>query len=61
VAPAKIGDIRAQIATAEKATGGARNAALAALVTDVEGSRSCDPAKVDLLKKALQDLQALAM
>jgi hypothetical protein len=61
VAPAKIGDIRAQIASAEKATGGARNAALAALVTDVEGRRSCDPAKVDLLKKALQDLQALAM
>jgi len=27
----------------------------------VEGSRSCDPAKVDLLKKALQDLLALAM
>jgi hypothetical protein len=61
VAPAKIGDLRAQIATAEKANGGARNAALAKLVTDVEGSRSCDPAKVDLLKKALQDLLALAM
>ena len=39
----------------------ARNSALSKLVTDVEGSRSCDPAKVDLLKKALQDLQALAM
>ncbi len=61
VAPAKIGDIRAQIATAEKSNGGARNAALAKLVMDVEGSRSCDPAKIDLLKKALQDLQALAM
>jgi hypothetical protein len=61
VAPAKIGDIRAQIATAEKANGAARNAALSKLVADVEGSRSCDPAKVDLLKKALQDLQALAM
>ena len=61
VATAKIGDLRAQIATAEKANGGARNAALAKLVTDVEGSRSCDPAKVDLLKKALQDLLALAM
>ena len=61
VAPAKIGDIRAQIANAEKANGAARNAALAKLVTDVEGSRSCDAAKVDLLKKSLQDLQALAM
>jgi hypothetical protein len=61
VAPAKIGDIRAQIGNAEKANGAARNAALSKLVADVEGSRSCDPAKVDLLKKALQDLQALAM
>ncbi len=61
VAPAKIGDIRAQIANAEKANGAARNAALAKLVTDVEGSRSCDAAKVDLLKKSLQDLQTLAM
>jgi hypothetical protein len=61
VAPAKIGDIRAQSANAEKANGAARNAALAKLVTDVEGSRSCDAAKVDLLKKSLQDLQTLAM
>ena len=61
MAPAKIGDIRAQIANAEKANGAARNAALAKLVTDVEGSRSCDAAKVDLLKKSLHDLQALAM
>ncbi len=61
VAPAKIGEIRAQIANAEKANGAARNVTLAKLVTDVEGSRSCDPAKIDLLKKSLQDLQALAM
>ncbi|WP_310570739.1 hypothetical protein [Gemmatimonas sp.] len=61
VAPAKIGDIRAQIANAEKSNGAARNSALAKLVTDVEGSRSCDQPKVDLLKKALQDLRALAM
>ena len=61
VAPAKISDIRAQIGNAEKANGAARNAALSKLVADVEGSRSCDPAKIDLLKKALQDLQALAM
>ena len=61
VASAKIGDIRAQIANAEKSNGAARNAVLAKLVTDVEGSRSCDPAKIDMLKKSLQDLQALAM
>jgi hypothetical protein len=61
VAAAKIGDIRAQIANAEKANGATRNGALSALVTDLEGSRSCDPAKVDALKKALQDLRALAM
>jgi hypothetical protein len=61
VAAAKIGDIRAQIANAEQATGATRNGALSALVTDLEGSRSCDPAKVDALKQALQDLRALAM
>ena len=61
VASARIGDIRAQIANAEKSNGAARNAVLAKLVTDVEGSRSCDSAKIDMLKKSLQDLQALAM
>ncbi|WP_373068918.1 LVIVD repeat-containing protein [Gemmatimonas sp.] len=61
VAPARISDIRSQIASAEQASGAARNGALSKLVTDVESNRSCDPAKVDLLKKALQDLQALAM
>ena len=61
VASARIGDIRAQIANAEKSNGAARNAVLAKLVTDVEGSRNCDPAKIDMLKKSLQDLQALAM
>ena len=61
MASARIGDIRAQIANAEKSNGAARNAVLAKLVTDVEGSRSCDSAKIDMLKKSLQDLQALAM
>ncbi len=61
VAPAKIGDIRAQIAGAEKASGAARNGVLSKLVTDLEGSRSCDPAKIDALKKALQDLRAPSM
>jgi hypothetical protein len=61
VAPAKISEIRSSISTAEKASGAARNATLTKLVTDVEASRSCDPKKTDLLKKALQDLQTLAM
>ena len=44
-----------------KTSGAARNATLTKLVTDVESNRSCDPKKTDLLKKALQDLQTLAM
>jgi hypothetical protein len=61
VGAAKIGDIRSQIAAAEKASGAARTSALGKLVTDLDGSRSCDPKKIDLLKKALRDLQAPAM
>ena len=61
VAPAKISEIRSSISSAEKASGAARNATLSKLVTDVEANRSCDPKKTDLLKKALQDLQTLAM
>ena len=61
VAPAKISEIRSSISSAEKSSGAARNATLSKLVTDVEANRSCDPKKTDLLKKALQDLQTLAM
>ena len=57
----RIGAIRSQIATAERASGAARNTALSGLVRDLEQDRSCDPKKVDLLKKALQDLQARVM
>ena len=58
---ARIGAIRSQIATAERASGAARNTALGALVKDLEQDRSCDPKKVDLLKQALQDLQTRVM
>ncbi|WP_373065498.1 LVIVD repeat-containing protein [Gemmatimonas sp.] len=61
VAPAKISEMRTSISSAEKTSGSARNATLSKLVTDVEANRSCDPKKTDLLKKALQDLQTLAM
>ncbi|MES2525181.1 MAG: hypothetical protein V4617_20995, partial [Gemmatimonadota bacterium] len=61
VPAARIGEIRAQIGTAEKATGAARTSTLAKLVTDLDANRSCDPSKVDMLKKALRDLQAPAM
>jgi hypothetical protein len=61
VGAARIGEIRAQIGAAEKASGAARNAALSKLTSDLDANRSCDPAKVDLLKKALRDLQAIAM
>jgi hypothetical protein len=57
----RIGSIRSQIATAERASGTARNTALTALVRDLEQDRSCDPNKVDLLRKALQDLAAMRM
>ena len=61
VSGTRIASIRAAIGTAEKATGAARNTALGTLVKDLEQDRSCDPKKVDLLKKALQDLQVTVM
>jgi hypothetical protein len=61
VSGSRISDIRSQISAAEKASGAARNAALTKLSTQVESERSCDSKKVDLLKKALQDLQTTVM
>jgi hypothetical protein len=61
VGSSKISDIRAQIGAAEKAGGATRNSALNKLVTDLDSSRNCDAAKIDLLKKALQDLRSPAM
>ena len=61
VGAARISDIRSQISTAEKANGATRNSALAKLSTGLDANRSCDPKKVDLLKKALQALQVPAM
>jgi hypothetical protein len=61
VAGSRISDIRSQISAAEKASGAARNAALTKLSAQVESERSCDSKKVDLLKKALQDLQTTVM
>ena len=59
-APA-VSTLRTQIAAAEKASGAARNTALTAAVSAAEGARGCDSKKTDLLKKALQDLQAPTM
>jgi hypothetical protein len=61
VSGSRISDIRSQISAAEKASGAARNAALTKLSAQVESERSCDAKKVDLLKKALQDLQTTVM
>ena len=58
---ARIGEIRSSIGTAEKASGAARNSALTKLVTDLDANRSCDPKKIDMLKKSLQDLQSSVM
>ena len=57
-----IGTIRSGISAAEKAQGSERSAALNALTTTLESqARSgCDDKKVDLLKKALQDLRTIA-
>ncbi len=56
VAAPRIAEIRSSIATAEKASGAARTAALTKISSDLDRDRGCDSKKVDLLKKALQDL-----
>jgi len=61
VASSRISDIRSQISNAEKASGAARNSGLTRLISDLDGSRDCDPNKIDMLKKALQDLKPPAM
>jgi hypothetical protein len=61
VSDARISAIRSSIAGAERATGAARNAALQKLSTEIESERGCDAKRVDLLKKALQDLQVTVM
>jgi hypothetical protein len=57
----RISEIRASIATAEKASGAQRNAALTSLNSGLNSERGCDAKKVDLLKKALQDLMTSVM
>ncbi len=61
VSASRIASIRGQIDGAEKASGATRNAALTKLVSELDRDRSCDPNKVDMLKKALSDLQASVM
>jgi hypothetical protein len=61
VAPARLGELRAGIAAAEKGTGAARNAGLDKALAVVEAERGCDPRKSDLLKGALQGLRPPAM
>ncbi len=58
---ARVSTIRSSISAAESANGAARNAALTALVADLDRSRSCDTEKMEMLQKALRDLQAVAM
>jgi hypothetical protein len=58
----RISAIRGGIAAAERAQGSERSAALTQLTTSLEGdARSgCDDKKVDLLRKALQELRTIA-
>jgi hypothetical protein len=61
VSASRIVELRAGIASAEGARGAARSSALASLSSKLDGDRSCDPKKVDLLKQALKDLQSAVM
>ncbi len=61
VTSARIGEIRAGINSAEKSSGAARSAALTKLSASIDADRSCDSKKIDLLKKALQDLMGSVM
>ena len=61
VAAPRISEIRAQISAAEKVSGAARSDALTKLSASIDSDRSCDPKKIDLLKKALQDLRGSVM
>ena len=58
----RIAAIRSGISAAEKAQGTERSAALNALSTslDADARSGCDDKKVDLLRKALQDLRTIA-
>ncbi len=61
VSDTRISAIRSSISSAERASGAARNSALQKLSTEIESERGCDAKRVDLLKKALQDLQVTVM
>jgi hypothetical protein len=58
----RLAAVRTALAEAERAGGAARGAALTALARSLDGDRrGCDDRKVDLLRQALQDLQAAVM
>jgi hypothetical protein len=54
----RIAAIRSELTNAEKATGGARSSALAALAASVDGdvAGAADKGRVTLLRRAVQDL-----
>jgi hypothetical protein len=56
----RVSAVRRELATAERATGAARAQALQKLSTELDGDRtnSCDKPKVDMLKKAVNDLMS---
>lgn len=55
----RISDVRRSLSNAEKANGAQRGSALSALSSQLDGDArgSCDQSKVQLLKKAVDDLQ----
>ena len=61
LAAARIAEVRQSLSSAERAPGGQRSAQLSALASqlDSDARGSCDAPKVQMLKKAVTDLQAV--
>jgi hypothetical protein len=58
MAAGNITDVRQSLATAERSPAAQRSAQLSRLATQIEGIRgSCDPSKMQMLLKAVKDLQ----
>ncbi len=57
----RISEVRAALSSAERAPGAQRSSQLSALAAQLDGDarNSCDAPKVELLRKAVKDLQAV--
>ena len=59
----RISEVRQSLSSAERAPGAQRSSQLSALATQIEGDTrgSCDGARVQMLLKAVQDLQRVTV